>query len=771
MSQEYHRTKVCFKNIEEQQNLHNLGICLDHYKKEKGCIVTDFSDFELQQLSKIGIDYEIEIYDVVSHYKTQNNTTQQLLSTSSLNCNSIGSIDVNSKYNTPTGFALGSIGGFFTYQEFLAHLDTMHARFPHLITAKTPIDTFLTHENRPIYQVKISDQPTNSEAEPQVLYTALHHAREPAGLSQLIFFMYYLLENYDQNPKIKALIDNTELYFVPMINPDGYIFNQTNEPSGGGLWRKNRRDNLDGTYGVDLNRNYSYQWGGSGASSNTNSDVYHGPTPFSEPETQAIKHIVENHNFKFALNYHTFSDLLLFPFGYEQNVFSDDHTYFQDFTTPMVRENNYANIMASELYPAAGDSDDWFYADSLKPKVFALTPEVGSANEGFWPPSSNIIQLCKENVQANIILTELVHDYHDLIKHKAELITQDTLLLSLFSQRLGLDSNLVHLTISAVSPNIQSISTDSILLDLAVQEIKEDSFLVAFNSLGGFQDTLEFLVEYHYPFYSNAQTIQIITQPAPELIEYQNSIVSNSDWNGNWDISNETFVSADFSLTDSPFSEYQNQSTSICSLSQNFDLSTASFAQVHFWAKWDIENDYDYVVFEVFDQNTWTPLCGNYTNAGTNDQIVDAPLYDGTQDWIYESVDLSAYYGIENIQFRFRLESDNFVTADGFYVDDFTVFIQSDSLTTSLNQLTAGKSAFKVFPNPSNGQINLLSTNKDLVKAQITLMNTQRQVVFDQSVQFNQNQAFQLNKTLSPGVYFLSIQQANMTEIKKLVVQ
>ena len=109
--------------------------------------------------------------------------------------------------------------------------------------------------------MKISDNPNTDEPEPEVLYTALHHAREPESLSQLIYYMWYVLENYATDPEVQALVDNTEMYFAPCINPDGYLYNEQTDPNGGGLWRKNRRDNLDGEFGVDLNRNYDFSWG------------------------------------------------------------------------------------------------------------------------------------------------------------------------------------------------------------------------------------------------------------------------------------------------------------------------------------------------------------------------------------------------------------------------------------------------------------------------------------------------------------------------------
>jgi murein tripeptide amidase MpaA len=94
-----------------------------------------------------------------------------------------------------------------------------------------------------------------------MFFNAVHHAREPMSMSQLIFFMWHILENYNTDKDIKTLVNSTELYVVPCVNPDGYVYNQGTNPSGGGMWRKNRRNNGNGTFGVDPNRNYAYKWG------------------------------------------------------------------------------------------------------------------------------------------------------------------------------------------------------------------------------------------------------------------------------------------------------------------------------------------------------------------------------------------------------------------------------------------------------------------------------------------------------------------------------
>ena len=131
----------------------------------------------------------------------------------------------------------------------------------------------------------ISDNPETDEGEPEMRIDAMHHAREPQGMQTTLWFMLFLLENYGSDPLATYLVNEREMYFVPCVNPDGYEYNRINNPNGGGMWRKNRRDNGDGTFGVDLNRNYKAGWTAPCAgSTNSGSDTYKGPSAGSEPE-------------------------------------------------------------------------------------------------------------------------------------------------------------------------------------------------------------------------------------------------------------------------------------------------------------------------------------------------------------------------------------------------------------------------------------------------------------------------------------------------------
>ena len=146
------------------------------------------------------------------------------------------------------GFGTGSMGGYYTLAEVGEQLDSMKLLYPSLITAKQEIG--YSGEGRPIWAAKISDNPDSDEpGEPGALYTALTHAREPAGMMTVVYYMWWLLEQYASDPSAAYLVNNRQAWFIPVINVDGYAYNESTNPSGGGFWRKNRRNNGDGTWG------------------------------------------------------------------------------------------------------------------------------------------------------------------------------------------------------------------------------------------------------------------------------------------------------------------------------------------------------------------------------------------------------------------------------------------------------------------------------------------------------------------------------------------
>lgn len=761
LSQEsYHRVRV-FTPDSRLNELSNLGFEIDHGSRKKDTwIDLEITEDQIEKLDLNNFSHDLLIENVIDFYISRSETIETRSDRD--NCNGF-----SSSYNptTPQNFHLGSYAGFYTYQEFLDELDEMYLAYPNLITQRAAVDTFLTHENRPLYWLKISDNPNVDENEKEVFYSAVHHAREPVGLSQLIFYMWYILENYNSNAEINYLLNNTELYFIPMLNPDGYIENEVNNSNGGGMHRKNKRNVGSSNPGVDLNRNYDYQWNVSGTSPNVNDDTYAGTHGFSEPETQAIKYFCENHSFEFALNAHSYSNLLLFPFGYATNAFSNDHDYFTAFSSHLVQFSNYTAEKASELYPAAGDSDDWMYDGDLgtKPKIFALTPEIGNSNDGFWPAQSRILPLCKENVFMNLTLAHLPHIYGVTTDQTPNRLVANPGYLNYNLQRLGLENGPITVEIIPIS-GILSVDPPTVY-NLNLMDNISDSVLYLLMSNLNFGDEIKYVIKTDFGLWANHDTITKYYGLGTLVINDNCNTITN--WSGLWGNTNEYFVSPNFSITDSPNSNYANNQSSDMVLANTFNLTNSTYAFANFYARWEIETDWDYVEFMISVDNglNWTPLCGQYTNLGNTNQDLDAPLYDGFQtEWVLEEVDLNAYIGFQDVKFKFRLVSDGFVTEDGFSFDDFKIF--ADGTTTNikdenlLNKMT-------VLPNPTNINFNV---NADFIIYKYEIYSQTGQLIKSENTE-SKNILIDING-MENGLYILKCFNENNQSIhSKVIVQ
>lgn len=381
------------------------GVYIDEGERSKDNQFTSvFSAYERKKLEQAGISFVVVNDDATLEFQQRNALDIKQHPNPKLEA---AAASVNCNFAVPNLFELGTMGGYLKYEEMLAALDSMHAKYPTLCSEKIPIsNTTKTWEGRPLYYVKISDKVSSNEAnEPKVLYTGVHHAREAMSLINLIYFMEYILENYGTNADAKRIINNCELYFVPCVNPDGYIYNETTNPNGGGMWRKNRRKQGIVTNGVDLNRNYGFQWGlNSGSSGNANSDTYRGPAAFSEAESQLIKQLSIDKKFTTSMHHHSYAEILFYPFDYT-NANCADAVLMKKAGDSLTACNNYSveHGAGSLGYLASGTTPDWMYGDETsKPKCYSFTNEVGG--NSFWPSRSKIIPLCQEQVLLNMRL-------------------------------------------------------------------------------------------------------------------------------------------------------------------------------------------------------------------------------------------------------------------------------------------------------------------------------------------------------------------------------
>lgn len=198
---------------------------------------------------------------------------------------------------------------------------------------------------------------------PSVLYGGAQHAREWITPEMVRRLMHQFVDGYGSDPEITGLVDTTELWFLPVSNPDGYDFTFTEDNR---LWRKNLRDNNgDGTItpgdGVDPNRNFAVKWGwdNEGSSPEPASETYRGTGPNSEPETKALDALMDRVGFEFYINYHSAAELLLYGIGWQVSTPSPDDVIYEalvgDDANPAVP--GYDPDISAELYTTNGDTD------------------------------------------------------------------------------------------------------------------------------------------------------------------------------------------------------------------------------------------------------------------------------------------------------------------------------------------------------------------------------------------------------------------------------
>ena len=776
-NEKFHKVKINYTSPADLVKLANQGVCIDHgLHKKNHFFISDFSESEIEKMLSLNFDYEILINDVTHFYKQRNKLSNK--SAKNIFCEENENI-----LETPENYDFkpsDDFGGFYTYNEMLNELDDMHSLYPEIISARSDIkdETFSssphiheTYEGRYLQWVKISDNPNISEGEPQILYTALHHAREPASLQQLIYFMWYLLENYDSNDSIKQIIDNSELFFVPCVNPDGYIFNETIEPNGGGMWRKNTRD----SHGVDNNRNYSYidengneVWNTSGTSSNPYGSTYAGDGPFSESENRAIRYFVESNNFKIALNNHTYGNLLLYPYGYDYNQTTDDDDIFQFISSALVSENNYDNIISADLYPAAGDSDDFMYGmlntenNQVREKIFAMTPEIGSS---FWPQASTIEDICKGMLHLNLTAAKMIGNYASLKDFTENFIPSNTFSANFELQRLGIiDNGSFNIQIEPISSNIISTTPEININSLNIGEIINESFQIELNeSTNSGEDVI-----FKYILDNGSFSEEIIVKKifgAPILLFEDESDNYSDYWtiDSSWSETFEEYNSPQTSITDSPYSNYSNNALETINLLNDINLSGYSYAEINFNAKWNIESGYDYVQIEISNDGgaSWEPQCGKYTRKGveTQEDALDEPLYDGNQgEWVNESILLTDYIDQE-ISIRFKLKSDGGLRRDGFYYDDFKIKALSSSLSSSENTLNKAK----IYPIPADNMI-YISSEEEIKEIKVF------DVLGKEIMSFNQNNIENFSiENLKSGVYIIKLFSLESTENHRII--
>jgi hypothetical protein len=738
-------------------------------------LILEVSDSFIDILDAENLNYTVLIDDLTAHFenvtltelpaakleldqKKQISSANRSLSISSATVDNLvqyeGCSEIDWDTSVPANFNLGSMAGCLTYSEVLAELDQMRALYPNLISVKAPISTnpahrthgnsftnggqYATWAGQDVLYVRISDNPdTDETSEPESLYTGMTHSREVSSMMNLMYYMWYILENYDSDPGIKNLVDNHEMYFIPVANPDGLMWNEQIAPSGGGLQRKNLGPYNTGNNnarGVDLNRNYDYFWGSNpiygGSSGTTSNQTYRGPSAFSEPETQGIQAFVSSRNFITAMNHHATSNLIPHAYnGYPGAPSSGREDDFHKFCHDMTRFNRYIYGEAPDILTIAnGDMSDWMLggvadvngSTGSGEQILALAPENGAwdgSEGGFWPNPSDIVDIAQRAMRMNFMnayYSGKFAQFHDLNSSDINTTSGN---LKFGIEYLGQTLGNITLDVSPVSSNILSITPPA--TQTGWTKLEQREVFASFSLDPSIQpdDKIEFQITLsNDDGYVMYQT-NVVKSYNPTILfddDADNNGLAN--WNnggGTWNTTTDAY-SGSTAITDSPSGSYGNNTVQTLTLrnSAAVDLSTSETAVVQFYAKWDLERNFDFVQFQAStDGSNWVELCGKYTKPGSyylttryssgnssdtgpgkvtsdlNHQPDGEAIYDGdTQDkWVMEEFLIDAsnnafLLGEGNVRFRFVLDSDSSnrtdgysTTFDGFSFDEFKV--------------------------------------------------------------------------------------------------
>jgi len=549
----------------------------------------------------------------------------------------------------PQALGGGDFGEYHTYTEAIATMDALQASYPSLMKPKESIGT--TIEGRTIWVYKLSDNPLVDEDEPEVFFNAYIHAREAITFEVVHDLAEHLLSSYGTDSRATNILDTREIWIQPVVNPDGVERNRTTNPGGGGLWRKNRRNNGGGSFGVDLNRNFGAFWGfdNNGSSGDPNGETYRGTGPFSEPETQAIRTFVNSRQFKIAINYHSYSNLNLFSYGFEVGHAPD---YDELLALGQQRKigNGYDTGAAWEvLYPVNGDANDWMYAEEIeKPKIFAYVTEVGNLNDGFWPLESRIPALVAENREGNLRVCELADNPYRALRPRPPIVLAPPTTGGSFTVSFGFGGD----------PNNAPVSWNL---------IEGTGYTLGLDTVEGTLPTR---------WDPNDWSVSTARSNSP----------THSWYSGTGDNSNNTLTSL-----------------------RAYKVQPGDQLQFRTWYRTESNFDYGYVEIST-DGGLFTSLPGNFTtNNDPNARNLGNGITGNSSGWKLAIHDLSAYVG-QTVWLRFRYSTDGGVTEEGWYVDDIS---PSELFANEAVVATGLPSAQYSFTNHPEGQFWYLAQAVD----------------------------------------------------------
>lgn len=723
------------------------------------------------------------------------------------------------------------IPGYTNYAALMTEIQSLQAQYPSLISTQIigsgwghqysqTIPYYLNFDHQ-ITAIKVSNNVLVDEDEPAIYFCGAHHAREPIGVEVSMEILTYLVENYNLDPVVTQLLNTTQIWIVPLVNPDGHkvVLDQTDV-----WWRKNIRDNNNSTNysggeygsgadGVDINRNYGWEWGYLSATDDNTSATYHGPAAFSEPEAIAFGDFLRSKPFIAGISYHTYGQYVLYPFGYQSNLYAPDETELRLLAESVAgviggQQGGFYNPMPSwELYPVSGGLDDWAYGEL---GIFAYTIEMATE---FIPNASAIPQVVQNNLAGALQFLSR-RNRAMLYGHVLDQSTGEPIEAVIHVR--GLDDSPVprndyktnlqfgsyyrllspgQYTVDYFVPGYQSetvtvnIITDGLtqqevylqplpettlrlkVIQDANPELPIEGASLRFPDLELLPFSSDAMGYFNLPsFPAGAYRIELskdgfdtlfgwyelswgMTFSLQQGTSFQDGFEAGMAlWHttGAWNISTQSFAGSG-ALTDSPSGNYSNNNESICRMLNPVNLSAATNVCLQFRAKHTILLDGDYAALEYSSDNvTWQAL----------------DYFNGNRDWTAFSYNLTGLND-SSIYLRFRMYCNSSGRADGIYIDEFRLYTSyyepMDQDDPSVNpvqfQLTA-------YPNPFTSQLSLgIESSSDKGEYSLQIFNIRGQQVFSDKISLTQPQQLyswkgtdSAGRSLSSGIYFVRLQ-------------
>jgi carboxypeptidase T len=295
---------------------------------------------------------------------------------------------------------------YHTIDEMVAQLNTWAGAYPALTELYTAGNSY---EGRPLYVLRLTNQATGLD-KPVFFLMANIHGRELITSETALQFVKLMLEGYGIDPDVTWLLDHQRIEVMVSANPDGHVRNETSFT----YWRKNANPTYGtcgGTsFGIDLNRNSSFQWGG--ASPEPCYETYQGPSAASETETQAIETLIQtlfpdqrlpaldapapDDATGIFITLHSYSNLVLWPWGHTTDL-APNADQLARLGRKLATYNGYFPEQAIGLYPTTGTTDDFAYGEL---GVASYTFEMGDSDDGFYPSCDRHDALIEPNLDA-----------------------------------------------------------------------------------------------------------------------------------------------------------------------------------------------------------------------------------------------------------------------------------------------------------------------------------------------------------------------------------